>query len=246
MRYRTVTLRNNLSYLAALKELNRNSWPAFIRHGEMPSWDRVYDTLSDTVLLLLDADDDLAGAGFTIPVYWNGDIDKLPDSIEAILVNGLGTKRSSANTLMAVAALVDKRYRGQNLSSEILKQMKKLAREYNLSDLLVPVRPTWKARYPLQSIESYARWKRPDGLLYDPWLRTHQRLGATIVKCVASTLNVEGSIADWQAWTGMVFPESGAYIVPGALQPVTINVESDKGVYHDPNVWMRHEVTQNK
>lgn len=243
MNFRTITLRNSSSYLARLKELNRNSWPEFIRHGEMPSWDKLYNTLSDSVLLLIGADDDLAGAGFTIPVYWNGDIGDLPDSIEAILINGLEAKQTFANTLMAVAALVDKRYQGQNLSSEILKQMKKLAREYNLSDLLVPVRPTWKARYPLQSIESYARWKRPDGLLYDPWLRTHQRLGATIVKCVASTLKVEGSIADWQIWTGMIFPETGPYIVPGALQPVTINVETDKGVYHDPNVWMRHEVT---
>jgi hypothetical protein len=144
---------------------------------------------------------------------------------------------------MAVAALVDNRYRGQNLSAEILKQMKQLAKRHGLKDLLVPVRPIWKSRYPLQSIDGYAGWRRSDGLFYDPWLRTHQRLGGKIIKCVDSTYKVEGSIEDWQTWTGMVFPETGNYIVEGALEPVAIDVESNIGVYHDPNVWMQHKVS---
>ena len=172
--------------------------------------------LADFVVLLIDSNDNLAGAGFTIAVSWDGKIDNLP-SIESIIVNGLKTKNEVPNKLMAVAALVDNRYRGQNLSAEILKQMKNLARHHGLQDLLVPVRPTWKARYPLQSIESYPGWRRADGLFYDPWLRTHQRLGAKFLKCVDSTYKVEGSIEDWQTWTGMVFPESGSYISKGYL-----------------------------
>jgi hypothetical protein len=38
----------------------------------------------------------------------------------------------------------------------------------------------------------------------------------------------------------MCFPESGPYIVPGALQPVIIDRERDVGRYEDPNIWMRH------
>jgi hypothetical protein len=37
----------------------------------------------------------------------------------------------------------------------------------------------------------------------------------------------------------MAFPESGLYVVPGALQPVAIDRERDEGRYEDPNVWMR-------
>ena len=40
----------------------------------------------------------------------------------------------------------------------------------------------------------------------------------------------------------MRFPESGAYIVPGALQPVLMDLERDLGIYEEPNVWMRHPV----
>ncbi|MDP8949080.1 MAG: hypothetical protein M3N00_02395 [Actinomycetota bacterium] len=43
-------------------------------------------------------------------------------------------------------------------------------------------------------------------------------------------------------WTGMSFPESGPYVVLGALQPVWIDREQNKGRYEDPNVWMRHPV----
>jgi len=143
---------------------------------------------------------------------------------------------------VAIAALVDDSYRGQQLSAEILKQMKSSAIRHGLQNLIVPVRPTWKAWYPLEDIESYANWLREDGLFYDPWLRTHQRLGANVLKCVDSTLKVEGTIEDWERWTGMVFPESGRYIVKGALQPVLIDAESSVGVYHDPNVWMQHPI----
>jgi len=46
---------------------------------------------------------------------------------------------------------------------------------------IAPVRPSWKERHPLVPIERHATWRRPDGLLLDPWLRVRERLGATIL-----------------------------------------------------------------
>jgi hypothetical protein len=40
----------------------------------------------------------------------------------------------------------------------------------------------------------------------------------------------------------MRFPDSGSYVVPGALQPVVIDRAADEGRYEDPNVWMRHPI----
>ncbi|MGD9008479.1 MAG: hypothetical protein PVG41_11190 [Desulfobacteraceae bacterium] len=91
-------------------------------------------------------------------------------------------------------------------------------------------------------VKNYVTRQNAEGLYYDPWLRTHQRLGAKMIACVDSTLTVEGSVDEWQTWAGMVFPESGQYVVPGALVPVAIDVASDIGLYHAPNVWMRHRV----
>ena len=53
---------------------------------------------------------------------------------------------------------------------------------------------------------------------------------------------VRGTVADWESWTGMAFPDSGPYVVPRATQPVVIDRERDEGLYYDQNVWMVHPV----
>ena len=87
---------------------------------------------------------------------------------------------------------------------------------------------------------NYSLFLREDGLLFDPWLRTHERLGAEVLGTADEAMRIPGTIAHWQEWTGMWFPESGAYVVPGALVPVEIDVERDEGLYVEPCVWMRH------
>jgi hypothetical protein len=52
-----------------------------------------------------------------------------------------------------------------------------------------------------------------------------------------------GTVADWEGWTGIKFPETGQYVVPGALQPVEIDRERNVGRYEDPGIWMLHRVT---
>ena len=88
------------------------------------------------------------------------------------------------------------------------------------------------------------QWTQPDGSPFDPWLRTHWRLGARIVKVADPSMLIENTIAEWEAWTQMRFPESGRYIVPGALNPIEIDVEADRGRYIEPNVWMQHPVAE--
>jgi hypothetical protein len=53
-------------------------------------------------------------------------------------------------------------------------------------------------------------------------------------------MTVEGSVAEWECWTQMAFPESGAYVLPQALVPIEIDRERDRATYVEPNVWMFH------
>ena len=55
-------------------------------------------------------------------------------------------------------------------------------------------------------------------------------------------MTITGTVSDWESWTGMVFPESGDYVVPQALGPVTIDRENDTGRYVEPNVWIEHSL----
>jgi hypothetical protein len=120
--------------------------------------------------------------------------------------------------------------------------MRQVARRHHLDSLIAPVRPNRKEYYPLVPIERYSEWRRADGLLFDPWMRVHERLGATILKPEPSSLKVSGTIAEWEEWTDIAFPESGDYWFPHGLATVTIDRDTDAGIYWEPNVWMRHSV----
>jgi hypothetical protein len=40
----------------------------------------------------------------------------------------------------------------------------------------------------------------------------------------------------------MSFPETGSYVIPGALEPVDVDDEADRVTYAEPNVWVHHRL----
>lgn len=122
----------------------------------------------------------------------------------------------------------------------MLERMREAAGRLGVSRMYAPVRPSAKALLPLEPMVDYVRRRRPDGQLHDPWLRTHARLGARIVKVCPTSMTIPGTLAEWREWTGLPFDTSGPVVVPGALAPVHVDVDQDHAVYVEANVWMRH------
>jgi hypothetical protein len=139
---------------------------------------------------------------------------------------------------MAVAVRADRQ--GAGLGGEALTAMRALTVKAGLKRMISPVRPVLKSRYPLTPMASYARWTRADGAHIDPWLRTHLRLGGVILGPAPRSMIVTGTVAEWEEWTGVAFPETGRYVVPRALDLVEIDRERDLGAYAETNLWMRH------
>ncbi len=171
---------------------------------------------------------------------WDGTIEDLPPGIDGAISRGFD--EDGANALCALVIMVPPAAQRKGASGRALEGMLEIARRHSLTALIAPVRPSWKERYPLTPIERYAQWRRDDGLLFDPWLRTHERLGAEILRSEPQSLRITGTVAEWEQWVGLEFPESGEYIVPAGLAPVSIDRERDLGSYWEPNVWMRHPV----
>ena len=146
------------------------------------------------------------------------------------------------DTLGAIQIVVRRDHQGAGYSGVMVGAMRALARMHGYRGLIACVRPTDKVRYALTPIERYAHWTRDDGLPFDPWIRLHARLGGRIVRAAPGSMRIEGSVADWREWTGLEFPETGAYLPEGAAAPVAVDVEADLGVYLDPNVWMVHRL----
>ena len=227
-----------------IDHLSDESWPPFLLHGNIHHWHLLFELFPDYQLLLCDSADTLIAVGHTVPFIWDGSLSDLPCTIEEIVLRAEQAHRhqQAPNTLSALAAMVSSGHRGQNLSGGVIQEMKSLARQHTCTALIAPVRPTWKSRYPLAPMERYVEWKRSDGAPLDPWIRVHWRLGAVPLCIAPNTLTVEGTIKEWEGWTGMAFPESGLYVIPGGLQPLKIDSEQNTGKYEDPNYWMKHVV----
>jgi len=185
-------------------------------------------------------DDEIVARARSIPIRWDGTVEDLPAGIDGAIARGFD--EGGANVLCALVIMVPRAVQGRGLSAEALKAMIEIARRQGLEALIAPVRPSWKDRYPLTSIERYATWRREDGLLLDPWMRVHERLGAEILRPEPQSLRITGTVAEWEEWTGMAFPEKGEYVFPGCLAPLAIDCEADAGRYWESNVWMRHDV----
>jgi GNAT superfamily N-acetyltransferase len=216
---------------AAFSEIRR-AWPEIVLHDAISNahWGRLYEERPEFQFVLVD-DGELLAEGNSIPVSG------MPASWRDALRSGF--ERGSADRLCALAILIDPDCQRRGLSRLMLEHMRGLAFERDW-DLVAPVRPSLKHRYPLTPIERYVEWRRDDGLLFDPWLRAHERLGAELVGIAENSLVAEGTVAELEQWSGLSFPESGRYVVEGALVPVEIDRERDRGSYREPNVWMRH------
>jgi len=211
-------------------------WPPFMNQDQIVRafWPRLYELYPDFQLWVLDGKRTIAYA-CTLPVRWDGIPE--PRGIDWAMSNGVAGDPSD---LCAIVVGITPEYGGQGLSAVLLRRMAGVAAAHGLDCMIAPVRPTWKERYPLTPIERYMLWRREDGLPYDPWLRTHERVGAEILAPAPRSMTVTGSRDVWEEWTGLQFPEDGDYVVPGALVPVRF--EGGTGTYVEPNIWMRHSV----
>jgi GNAT superfamily N-acetyltransferase len=218
------------------------TWPRFYEGNAAGHrfWDKMYSNFAEYQIVLVEGDD-IIGVGHTVPLHWDGTMDGLPRGWDQAF-EGAFEAEQDPNTLMAVSAVAQPAARNTGLGSEIIRAMQALAQQHGFGSLIAPVRPTRKESYPLAKFEEYISWNHADGSAFDPWLRTHLALGGEILKVAPESMVVEGTVEQWSSWTGGSFPASGAYVVPGALAPVHIDLEGDRGHYAEPNVWVEHRI----
>jgi hypothetical protein len=222
------------------------TWPRFYEGSAVSGrfWDRMYSDFAEYQIVLVDGDAILA-CGHTVPLHWDGTLGDLPEGWDQGMERAFAPKHDP-NALMAVSAVARREFQNTGLGGEILRTMRALGQQRRLGSLIAPVRPSRKESYPLAKFEEYISWNHADGSAFDPWLRAHLKLGGRILKVASESMIVEGTVEQWSSWTGGNFPASGAYVVPGALNPVHIDREGDRGRYVEPNVWVQHTLTPDR
>jgi hypothetical protein len=221
------------------EELSSVTFPEYLHHNAMGRfWGRLYSDFPEFQVVLVDGDE-LVAEAHALPIPWDGTVAGLPSGWDEGFEQGM-TSAEPPGALMALAISVSPTRQGERLSSRMIETFKDNARAAALPAVLAPVRPTWKARYPLIPIERYVEWRRHDGSHFDPWIRIHEHVGGELVVAAPQSMTMEAPVAEWEEWTGMRFPEDGEYVFPGAL--ATLVVRDGVGTHVEPNVWLLHRV----
>lgn len=231
--------------LSTLGPAAEDVWPEYNLHGDVFDewWTPLLEELPEFQFALFDDDAGVVLAeAHTGPLAWNGDDRELPDGIDDALQRVVRGRRegTEVDTLCAFAAEVGPATRQRGLAGELLGCMNALARQRGLGRLIAPVRPSWKDRYPLAPIERYVTWRRADGQLLDPWMRLHERLGARVATPLPRSLRITGTVHEWETWIKLALPDSGTYVFPSGLAPLSVDRDTDRATYWEPNVWMIH------
>jgi hypothetical protein len=247
MDYRVATYAERPDLMEAASDVNPQVWPEFMQNGAVSNrlWSCLRRFFPEYQFMLFDEDERILAACNSIPIVWDGTIDGLSDEgwdWAFQLGVELFEQRKPPNALCAINIAILPDLRGQGISQRAVKAMGEIGARHGFQDLVAPVRPNHKHLYPLTPIERYMAWTQENGSPFDPWIRVHWRAGATIVKACPRSMLIEGTVAAWETWMGMKFPDSGHYVIPFALVPIEIDRERDVGRYVEPNVWMHHRI----
>ncbi|MDF1696275.1 MAG: hypothetical protein P1U56_10600 [Saprospiraceae bacterium] len=179
-----------------------------------------------------------------IPFFWDKNLKDLPDEgWDWLVETGIrGYEQNiTPNSLGGLQIIVAKNYLGKGYSKLLIKEGKKLANHLGYKNFVIPIRPTLKSNFPKMHMEEYMELKK-EGKIYDPWIRTHISSGAHIIKICPKAMSIYGSIQVWESLLKTKIQKSGDYIVEGALNPVSIDLNTNSGAYYEDNIWINYNL----
>ena len=226
---------------ARVGELEDDSFPAFL--NEEPTWQRTQDdilTVFDKYhFFVLDEETDKAAAvSVNVPLAWDGESGSLPgynELLELCLKQNQEGQKPSA--LVGILGAVSPDFRGQGVSELFNDGAAQLLQRYGIGSYLSPVRPSNKQLYPNYTMEEFLSWRTADGGLVDPWLNHFKGMGATDLGIAHDAITLSAPIAQWTEWTGMQFPVTGEYVIPGGHRMLQVDVDTGIAKYGEDHLW---------
>ena len=222
------------------------AFPPIIAESQVikENWSKLEDYFSEHQHYLLAEDGELIGFINAIPFQFSKPLSELPEEgWDWMFRKGIYDYEQGVepNYLGGLQVIVRSKFQGLGYSKQILKYAKAKLQSSSLLDLVIPIRPTKKHEFPDMSMTSYLTKKVKDQI-YDPWVRTHVKSGAEIIKVCPRSMTMEGDVKFWESMLGRQIAKSGSYQLPGALSYIAVDVENDTGKYVEPNVWIRYNL----
>jgi hypothetical protein len=201
------------------------------------------DSFPEYQLCLVDTETDYPVAvANSVPFACSGPRELPAEGWDWVVETAARTKDKKPNMLGGLAVSVPAIHRSKGYARLMIRSLTDLAKSKGLNGVVMPVRPTAKAQHPWVPIADYISWTDDSGRPYDPWLRNHVSVGGELIGPCERSMVVREPVAFWENWSKERFERSGDYAIEGALAPVEIDLDSQKGTYEEPNVWVWYSV----
>jgi hypothetical protein len=248
-RYVVKTRADSAALKRAAIAIEQSAWNALgylnFTRAHFQHYDELLERYADFQVCLVDeATGYPVAIGCCVPFYCP-DPEKLPAEGWDWIVDSAGRAENAPNMLGGLGISVPQVHRSKGLARLVIKAMRDKAEACGFQGVVIPVRPTSKAKYPDVPMAEYLRWTDDKGRTYDPWLRSHLAAGGRIVGQATRSMVVEEPVSFWETWTGRTFDQSGEYAIDGALTKVCVDLEHGVGLYEEPNVWFQYKIAQN-
>lgn len=223
-----------------------NAFPKIISESKVIKkyWTKLERYFPEFQQFLIAPNDKLIGFINTIPLNFQEPLDDLPDQgWDWMIEKGIRDFESNikANYLGGLQVIVLKEYQKHGHSKEILNLAKSMTKIHKFRNLIIPIRPTKKHEFPRMSMTNYLGHKE-NNKIYDPWIRTHLNAGAKLIKICEQSMTMKGNIKFWENILDRKIFESGKYELNGALDLISIDLESNTGQYVEPNIWIKYNI----
>lgn len=224
-----------------LGELEDNSFPAYL--NEEPVWlatqEAILTDFARYHFFVIDDDTGKAAAvSVNVPLAWNGQSSSLPGYNELLeLTLEQAREGRTPTALVGILGAVSPDFRGQGVTELFYQGAAAILARHSIGSYLSPVRPSNKQLYPNFTMEEFLSWRTPDGGLVDPWLNHFKGMGATELGIAHDAITLSAPIEQWTAWTGMLFPVSGDYVIPGGHRMLRVDVDAGTARYGEDHLW---------
>lgn len=234
----------NKAQISQYRHAITKAFPQIISESQVikNNWTKLETYFPEYQHFLLSNKGDLIGFINTIPFHFQNALSKLPDNgWDWMFEKGINDYEHNIepNNLGGLQVIVRSKFKKQGYSKEILNFAKTHLHSSRFENLIIPIRPTRKHEFPQMTMASYLELKQQDKI-YDPWIRTHVKSGAEIIKICSKSMTMKGDLMFWESMLNRKIDKSGNYKLKGALELVSIDLENNTGQYVEPNIWIKY------
>lgn len=241
IRFNNLNINQKADYNLAITK----AFPKIISESEVikKNWTKLENYFPEYQQFLIDPNEELIGFINTVPFHFNKSLSELPefgwDWMFEKAITDYETK-TNPNFLGGLQVIVKSKFQGKGFSKQILNYTKNFIKSTKLLNLVIPIRPTEKHKFPQMPMTAYLKLKN-ENEIYDPWIRTHIKGGAQIIKVCEKSMTMKGDIKFWESMLNKKILKSGKYKLEGALDLITIDCENNIGQYVEPNIWIKYD-----